>query len=371
MTLAGSTTGRRFTLVALLALTMAGRSHVHFVPVGVLASSIRQDLGLEPWQLGLLVTGSPLVGALLAPALGRVSPTGSVGNDRLSSPGGGGADARPLAASPTFVILQSAMYRGEPGMGKLGDQQGDLGELPPVGVASSRHAVGGAQFGALSPGWRYPVALALGWRGAPLAATIPLLGTCWQPSSCQRPSDHLCSTASDDHRYRVRCVSSPCTGFLLGLTVSATIGYTALFAEDVLGFSPATAGVVAVREWWACWDGCCGARRRRGKAHRNPRVLGVVGAAAGLLMVGAAAIDPILVWPAAVATGAGINAWNAGCWPWFRWFPRMRQVRRQECSSIPDGPRPGRPHSAPWLTPPAPMCRVGSVSPSSVCSHHY
>ncbi len=28
-------------------------------------------------------------------------------------------------------------------------------------------------------------------------------------------------------------------------------------------------------------------------------------------MVGAAAIDPLLIWPAAVATGAGINAWNA------------------------------------------------------------
>ena len=72
MTLAGSTTGRRFTLVALLALTMAVGTFI--VPaVGVLASSIRQDLGLELWQLGLLVTGSPLVGALLAPALGRVT----------------------------------------------------------------------------------------------------------------------------------------------------------------------------------------------------------------------------------------------------------------------------------------------------------
>jgi predicted MFS family arabinose efflux permease len=103
-------------------------------------------------------------------------------------------------------------------------------------------------------------------------------------------------------------------GFLLGLTVSATIGYTALFAEDVLGFSPATAGVVVAlaglvgvlgRVLWGH------AADVRGRHIGILGVLGVVGAAAGLFMVGAAAIDPILVWPAAVATGAGINAWNA------------------------------------------------------------
>ncbi len=79
MVVTGESTGRRFALVALLALAMAAGTFI--VPaVGVLASIIRQDLGLELWQVGLLVTGSPLIGALLAPSLGRV--TDRVGGKR-------------------------------------------------------------------------------------------------------------------------------------------------------------------------------------------------------------------------------------------------------------------------------------------------
>ena len=171
MTLAGSTTGRRFTLVALLALTMAAGTFI--VPaVGVLASSIRQDLGLEPWQLGLLVTGSPLVGALLAPALGRVTRPDRWETIDCRHLGGGGADARPLCRKPDLRDPPGSrdVYRGEPGMGKLGDQQGDLGEATPgrrgvVGIKQS-----GVQFGAFLAGlalrWRWP------WGG---------VGRCWQP----------------------------------------------------------------------------------------------------------------------------------------------------------------------------------------------
>ena len=96
MTLAGSTTGRRFTLVALLALTMAVGTFI--VPaVGVLASSIRQDLGLEPWQLGLLVTGSP----------GRGSGTGArrVATDQI---GGKRSIVVTLAAALTLALLLQA-----------------------------------------------------------------------------------------------------------------------------------------------------------------------------------------------------------------------------------------------------------------------
>ena len=319
MTLAGSTTGRRFTLVALLALTMAAGTFI--VPaVGVLASSIRQDLGLELWQLGLLVTGSPLVGALLAPALGRV--TDRIGGKRsiVVTLGAAALTLALFAASPTYVILMgAAMCTGvSQAWANSATNKVISGSYPPgrrgvvVGIKQS-----GVQFGAFLAGLALPaVALALGWRGALLAAaTIPLLGTLlaavFVPTAPPDPS-----LADGERRPplpgEVRFLAL--YGFLLGLTVSATIGYTALFAEDVLGFSPATAGVVVAvaglvgvlgRVLWGR------AADMRGRHTGILGVLGVVGAAAGLLMVGAAAIDPILVWPAAVATGAGINAWNA------------------------------------------------------------
>jgi predicted MFS family arabinose efflux permease len=319
MTLAGSTTGRRFTLVSLLALTMAAGTFI--VPaVGVLASSIRQNLGLELWQVGLLVTGSPLVGAVLAPALGRV--TDRIGGKRSTvvTLGAGALTLALVAASPTYVIfLGAAMLTGvSQGWANSATNKVISGSYPPgrrgvvVGIKQS-----GVQFGAFLAGLALPaVALALGWRGALLAAaTIPLLGTLltaiFVPTAPPDPS-----LADREQRPplpgEVRFLAL--YGFLLGLTVSATIGYTALFAEDVLGFSPATAGVVVAlaglvgvlgRVLWGH------AADVRGRHIGILGVLGLVGAAAGLLMVGAAAIDPILVWPAAVATGAGINAWNA------------------------------------------------------------
>ena len=250
-------------------------------------------------------------------------------------------------------------------------------------VISGSYPVGGvvvgikqSVFGARLAGLALPaVALALGWRGVAWQPHDPaagdLLAAVFVPTA---PWTHLWPTASDDHRYRVRCVSSPCTGFCSG-SPSAPRSDTPPCSPRTCSGSrrrpPASwlrvAGLVGVP------DGCCGvapptcgagtpessgARRRRSRS----------GAAHGRSRRHRSHPGGLPPWP----PEPGLTPGTWGCWPWSRWFPRMRQVRRQEwCSSIPDGPRPGRPqYSAPWLTPPAPMCRVGSVSPSSVCSHH-
>ena len=225
-----------------------------------------------------------------------------------------------FAASPTFLILVGATLLTGVSQGWANPATNKVisRHYPPggrgvvIGIKQS-----GVQFGSFLAGLALPAAaLALGWRGALLAAsTIPLLGTLL--AAVFVPTDPPAPPLAD------RGERSPLPGevrflgvygFLLGLTASATIAYTALFAEDVLGLSPATAGVVVAvaglvgvlgRVVWG------GVADLRGRHIGILGLLGVIGAVAGLLMIGAATIDPRLVWPAAVATGAGINVWNA------------------------------------------------------------
>ncbi|HEX2369610.1 MAG TPA: MFS transporter [Acidimicrobiia bacterium] len=319
MAITGTTTGRRFGMVALLALAMAAGTFI-LPAIGVLASSIRQDLGLELWQVGLLVTGSPMVGALLAPPLGRVTDRVGGKASMVATLGVGALTLALFAASPTFLILVGATLLTGVSQGWANPATNKVisRHYPPggrgvvIGIKQS-----GVQFGSFLAGLALPAAaLALGWRGALLvASTIPLLGTVLaaafvpaDPPSPSVPNRGQRPPLPGEVRFLA------VYGFLLGLTVSATIAYTALFAEDVLGLAPATAGVVVALAGLVgilgrvVWGGVADAR---GRHTGILGLLGVVGATAGLLMVGAATISPLLIWPAAVATGAGINAWNA------------------------------------------------------------
>ncbi len=181
MVVTGESTGRRFALVTLLALTMAAGTFI--IPaVGVLASSVRQDLGLELWQVGLLVTGSPLVGALLAPSLGRVTDRVGGKTSMVATLGLGALTLALFAASPTFLILVGAALLTGVSQGWANPATNKVisRHYPPggrgvvIGIKQS-----GVQFGSFLAGLALPAAaLALGWRGALLAAsTIPLLGT--------------------------------------------------------------------------------------------------------------------------------------------------------------------------------------------------
>lgn len=319
MAITGTTTGRRFGMVALLALAMAAGTFI-LPAIGVLASSIRQDLGLELWQVGLLVTGSPMVGALLAPPLGRVTDRVGGKASMVATLGVGALTLALFAASPTFLILVGATLLTGVSQGWANPATNKVisRHYPPggrgvvIGIKQS-----GVQFGSFLAGLALPAAaLALGWRGALLvASTIPLLGTVLaaafvpaDPPSPSVPNRGQRPPLPGEVRFLA------VYGFLLGLTVSATIAYTALFAEDVLGLAPATAGVVVALAGLVgvlgrvVWGGVADVR---GRHTGILGLLGVVGATAGLLMVGAATINPLLIWPAAVATGAGINAWNA------------------------------------------------------------
>ena len=91
-------------------------------------------------------------------------------------------------------------------------------------------------------------------------------------------------------------------------------------------------------------------------------------------MVGAAAIDPILVWPAAVATGAGINAWNAV--GMLAVVSVVSEDAAGQASGVVQfgflmGLALGAPIFGAVVDATGSYARVGSVSPSSVCSHHY
>ena len=240
-----------------------------------------------------------------------------------------------FAASPTFLILVGATLLTGVSQGWANPATNKVisRHYPPggrgvvIGIKQS-----GVQFGSFLAGLALPAAaLALGWRGALLvASTIPLLGTVLaaafvpaDPPSPSVPNRGQRPPLPGEVRFLA------VYGFLLGLTVSATIAYTALFAEDVLGLSPATAGVVVAlaglvgvlgRVVWGGVADAAGAPHRHPWAARRRRVQppGCSWSAPPPSTPSSYGRQP---WPPGPVSTRG-TPW--GCWPWSRWCPRRR-----------------------------------------------
>jgi cyanate permease len=107
------------------------------------------------------------------------------------------------------------------------------------------------------------------------------------------------------------------TGLGVALAMSAAISFVPLYAQEEVGVSPSTAGVIAAFMGLAGVSGRVFWSVVGGRSHQPVRVLvGIaVMAIAGLaLIIASGTSTPWLIWPAALSVGFSLLAWHAVAW---------------------------------------------------------
>lgn len=309
----------RSGLSAVSAATMA-TSTFQIIVVSVLAAELLSEFEVTRAQIGLLTTGSGLVGAMVSPAMGRLTDRiGSVVATRMVLVTSA-ATLTALALSPTYGFLLGAAMAtglangwGNPATNALIVDHVPLGARGLVtGIKQSGVQVGTFLGGLLLPvftawwNWRLAVLVFL---AVSLGGFLGLVGV--------RQSHH--------ERVRVEWGSAPLPssvrwiafyGFISGLATQALIAWIPLFAEeDQLWSGPAAGSLIAL-------VGFTGIAARIGWSRASERLIGhgrTLRILAGLTTLSAfllafAAMDIFPSWvlvPAAFLIGAGAVAWNA------------------------------------------------------------
>ncbi len=309
----------RGSLGAITAATMAIATFPIIV-FSVLAADLIDEFEVTRAQIGLLVTATALVGALLSPYFGKVTdsigPVKSVRRALLI----GAATLTLVAFAPSYLVLIAAALAtgisngwGNPSTNSLIVDNVPTGARGVVtGIKQS-----GVQMGTFLGGVLLPVFTALwNWRIAvALFVSIPLLGFFGMLGR------------SDSHHREVDIGQTPAPipasvrwtalyGLLAGLATWAIFGFLPLFAEEDQLWSGQAAGsllaaigvlgIVARISWPHV------AERRVGHG-ATLRILAWLSALSAALLT-LAALDAAPSWilvPAAVLMGFGTIAWNA------------------------------------------------------------
>lgn len=309
--------GWRIGFTTVLTLAMAIATFPQFA-LGALGPVLVDDLDLSRAGLGSLSTAFFIVATPASSFIGHLGER--LGGRRLMGLLFAVATASlvSMAVAPSYPWLLVAVGLGGLAIAASNPSTNALiaGHLPSgrrgavVGLKQSGVQVGSFIAGAALPG----LALAIGWRNtlllvallsaAGLAATFAIV-----------PHDAAASsraTAGDGRSTVVRWLVP--YAFFMGAGVSATTAYLALYANETLGMSEATAGALLAVV------GAVGvvARILWGRAaERRPTVAGplaalTIAALAAVALVWAATYAGAwLVWPAAVGVGATAAAWNS------------------------------------------------------------
>jgi predicted MFS family arabinose efflux permease len=290
------------------------------IVVSVLAAQLISEFEITRAQLGLLVTSTALVGALMSPVLGRVTDRiGGVPATKYVLLIGIGTLAA-LALAPTYAVLvAAALATGIPN----GWSNPATNTLISDNVAAGARGIvtgvkqSGVQIGTFLGGLLVPVFAALwNWRVAVLAfLVIPVLGLAGMWGRHSEAKERPEGQVVDAHiPVGVRWIAV--YGFLSGLATSAIFGFLPLFAEEDQLWSRQAAGSlvavvglmgIAARILWPRL-----AERFLGHG-RTLRIVAALSAGTTLLLA-LAAVDVLESWvlvPAALLLGAGAIAWNA------------------------------------------------------------
>lgn len=286
----------------------------------VLAADLIEEFDIARFQVGILVTATGLVGALMSPVFGSVTDRVGAVTSTRSVLGIGALTLVGLALSPTYTALVAAsILTGVPNGWSNPATNALIVENVPVGRRGVVTGIkqSGVQIGTFLGGLLLPIFVSLwNWRMAvaafaviPAAALAGLWGHRdrsrgqWRPGHGDGPLP-----AS------VKWVTA--YGTLSGLATSAMFGFFPLFAEEdqlwsewAAGFSIAVIGLtgIAARIFWPA-----AAERRIGHG-RTLRLLALLSLVSAVLLALAAA-DLVPSWslvPAAILLGGGAIAWNA------------------------------------------------------------
>lgn len=310
---------RRLMLGTVLAVAMAAAT---FAPTvfGVLASELISLLGIERWQLGLLVTGATLCGAVFSLLLGKWADMIGGRRATIATLVIAGVALVGVGAAPGFgVMMAAACLAGiasgssNPATNRLISEEFAIGKQSLiVGVKQS-----GVQMGVFLGGWLLPVfAMWWGWRWAVVAfAVVPLVFAGVYSATPARRSGGRQDTAGPLFDRIPRLIYRlGIYGFTMGTGMSVVLAYLPLYAEEVLGMSQGQAGlalavtglvgIVARLGWARIAEGRFG-------SVRSLRIIALLAVVMGLVLAFGHHLGSWTIWLAAALTGLSGSAWNA------------------------------------------------------------
>lgn len=310
---------RNFVLVS----TMVSTAYLIFV-VSVLASTFIEEFNLSRFELGLIGSLNTAVGAVTAPATGRL--TDRIG-PRLSSVtaqliAAFGLALVALSQSVWMLILAASILGipqgwGNPTTNALIAERVEPGRRGTItGIKQSGVTLGVFLAGLTLPG----LAEAVGWRWAvgmyaaafAFIGLVPLL----LPARVAAFAMTDGSTADVESKpYNMRAVwLIALYAFLMGTSGGAISRFLALFAEEEAGLSKSTAGLVVA----LTGIGGMAARIGAGKLAENRiaplkllSLLALVGTTVSMLLMLTLDVGAWVLWPVAALFAVGHTAWNA------------------------------------------------------------
>ncbi|MBW3606490.1 MAG: MFS transporter, partial [Actinobacteria bacterium] len=243
---------RRGAFGALLALTMASSTFA-FTTFSVLSSPLLDTFDISRWQLGALVTATAVLGAVLSPPLGRVSDRIGGRNALTLTLAVSGAALAGIALSPVYLLVVAAALAGGVGQAAANPATNKLislhiadgGRGMITGIKQS-----GVQVGVFLGGSLLPLgATTIGWRPTLLLCALgPLIGLVLARRIVPDDAD------TDDDSSDMAVLGAPARspfllrlavyGLLVGAGWSAVFTYLPDYAQNALGWSQTTAGLL-------------------------------------------------------------------------------------------------------------------------------
>lgn len=307
-------------LGAVTATTMA-TSTFPIIVASVLAAQLLEEFDIGRTQVGLLVTASGLVGALVSPVLGKLTDRLGAVKSTIWTLAGSAVTLTALALSPDYAfLLGAAILTGVPnGWGNSATNALIVDNVAAglrgvvTGVKQSGVQIGTFLGGLLLPvftvWWNWRVAVLI-FLAMPAGGLLAMMGR----KDVERHESR--STVLEGGRLPSSVTWIAIYGFASGLGSSAIIGFLPLFAEeDQLWSKPAAGTILATvgltgivgRILWSRWS-------ERSLGHgRTLRILAwMTTGTSVLLALASMGIAPswVLV-PAAILLGGGAVAWNA------------------------------------------------------------
>ncbi len=295
-------------------------STLAFFALAVAASELQAEFGISKFQLGLIGAVNTGIGAVLAPAAGRISDRiggrNSVAGVLIFS----GFSAFLLAIAPNYPLLLAASA-----VGGIAQGWGNPATNKAIGVAVEEAKRGvvtgikqsGVQAAVVVAGVAVPLMSAsFGWRSAmwltaglsfALLLTIQLV----PPKADPGPQDASQAGATSPLPMWVTQVAI--FGFLLG-TVGGGFGrFLPLFAEEAVGFSVERAGQVFALQGLVAVPArlTAGIALDRGASpQKMMMIMAALGAGALLIVTAASSGRPSLLWIGTTLAGLTIGTWN-------------------------------------------------------------
>lgn len=305
----------------LLVVMVAGVFQLFFF--AILAAPLIDDIGMSRTELGVVGSLNTLVGALTAPYTGRIADAIGPGRAVVGSLVISSAGMASLALAPSLVWIYVAAAIGGIPQGSTNPATNALiSARVPVGRRGTLTGIkqSGVTLGTFLAGIALPaLESSFGWRGASwtfaglflIAAVAVQLAL--EPDA---PRAVAPSTGSDVPVTRLDPVIAwiATYAFFMGLASGAIGRFLPLFAEESLGFSVGTAGLIAALGGLLGMVARIAAARvaeHRIRPTRLLPLLSLVGAGFAVLLAVTTTGTRWLLWVSPPLSAIGTNAWNA------------------------------------------------------------